>query len=72
MPFSIFLSESTIADSDDIGWDEEMDVDEKAEEEETDKQFPDEVNAPLDEPARIRFQNYRWISKFSMLKGCVF
>ena len=49
-----------MTDSDDLSWqDEEMDMAEKAEEEEEEKRFPNEVKAPPDEPARIRFQHYR-------------
>ena len=37
-------------------------------EEREDAEFPDEVNVPFDQPARVRFQKYRGLSRYFFFK----
>lgn len=47
-----------------IDMDEEKKTLEKIKEAKTEAQFPDEVDTPLDVPARVRFQKYRGLKSF--------
>ena len=51
-------------DSKHVNWAEELETVKKMQTARTDEMFPDEVDTPMDQDARIRFQKYRGLKSF--------